>query len=103
MVKTKYFLLGLGVGITTSFLLKDKIHSMPISSNVALELVKRAFKEKGKIDGSWIYTIPEVFSSEHLTYNVFKAGVSRTVNQQLEQYEVFVDTKTGAIVHVEKI
>lgn len=102
-MKTKYFLLGLGIGIASSYLLKDTINSMPLSSNAALELVKKAFKEKGKIDGSWIYTVPEVYSTDHLTYNVFKAGISRTVNEQLEQYEAFVDTKTGAIVHVEKI
>ncbi|MGM0874955.1 MAG: PepSY domain-containing protein [Bacillota bacterium] len=102
-MKGKYFLLGFGLGIATTYLLKDQIKPMSISSDKALVLVKKAFKEKGPIDGSWIYTVPETFSNEHLTYEVFKAGVSRTVNDQLEQYEAFVDTKSGTIVHVEKI
>jgi predicted small secreted protein len=102
-MKGKYFLLGLGLGIAATFMLKDQIIHKSISSEKALELVKKAFKEKGTIDGSWIYTIPETLENEHVSYEVFKAGVSRTVNDQLEQYEAFVDAKTGTIVHVEKI
>ncbi|MGM7720806.1 PepSY domain-containing protein [Metabacillus sp. Hm71] len=102
-MKGKYFLLGLGLGIASTYLLSNQLKPMSISSDKALELVKKAFKEKGPIDGSWIYTIPETFSNEHLSYQVFKTGISRTVNDQLEQYEAFIDTKTGAIVHVEKI
>lgn len=102
-MKGKYFILGFGLGIATTYLLKDQIKPMSISSDKALELVKKAFKEKGPIDGSWIYTVPETFSNKHLTYEVYKAGISRTINAQLEQYEAFVDAKTGTIVHVEQI
>jgi predicted small secreted protein len=102
-MKGKYFLLGLGIGIASTFLLNDQIKQKSISSDKALELVKKAFKEKGPIDGSWIYTVPETFSNDHITYKVFKTGVSRTVNDHLEQYEAFVDAKTGTIVHVEQI
>ncbi|MBO1513196.1 PepSY domain-containing protein [Metabacillus bambusae] len=102
-MKGKYFLLGLGIGIATTYLLKDQIILKSISSDKALELVKKAFKEKGPIDGSWIYSVPETFSNGHVTYEVFKTGVSRTVNDHLEQYEAFVDAKTGTIVHVEQI
>jgi predicted small secreted protein len=102
-MKEKYFLLGLGLGIASTYFLKDQIKPMSISSDKALELVKKAFKEKGPIDGSWIYTTPETYSNEYLSYDVFKAGVSRTVNDQLEQYEAFIDTKTGTIVHVDKL
>ncbi|KKI91639.1 hypothetical protein WQ54_13510 [Bacillus sp. SA1-12] len=102
-MKGKYFLLGLGLGIASTYLLSSQLKQCPISSDRALELVKKAFKEKGPIDGSWIYTIPETFSNDHLSYQVYKTGISRTVNDHLEQYEAFVDTKTGAIVHVEKI
>jgi predicted small secreted protein len=102
-VKSKYFLLGLGLGIAGTYLLKDQLKSSKISSERALEIVKKAFKEKGSIDGSWIYTVPETHSTDHLSYEVYKAGVSRTVQDQLEQYEAFVDTNSGAIVHVEKI
>jgi predicted small secreted protein len=102
-MKGKYFLLGLGIGIATTYLLNDQIKQKSISSDKALELVKNAFKEKGPIDGSWIYTVPETFSNDIITYEVFKTGVSRTVNDHLEQYEAFVDAKTGTIVHIEQI
>lgn len=102
-MKGKYFLLGLGLGIAGTYLLKDQIKPFKISSDKALEIVKKAFKEKGPIDGSWIYTVPETFSTEHVSYEVYKAGVSRTVEEKLEQYEAFVDTNTGTIVHVEQI
>lgn len=83
--------------------MKEQIMPLKISSDKALEIVKKAFKEKGPIDGSWIHTEPETYENEHLTYNVYKAGISRTVENQLEQYEAFVDSHTGAIVHVEQI
>ncbi|MCM3162783.1 PepSY domain-containing protein [Metabacillus litoralis] len=102
-MKSKYFLLGLGLGIAGTYLVKDQLKSSKISSEKALEIVKKAFKEKGPIDGSWIYTVPENFSTDHLSYEVYKAGVSRTVQDQLEQYEAFVDTNSGTIVHVDKI
>lgn len=102
-MKTRYFLLGLGLGIVGTYLIKDQIKPIKISSDKALEIVKKAFKEKGPIDGSWIYTVPETFSNEHLSYDVYKAGISRTVEDQLEQYEAFVDTNSGTIVHVDRI
>ena len=55
MMKGKYFLLGLGLGIVSTYLLKDQIKPKSISSDKALELVKKAFKAKGPIDGSWVY------------------------------------------------
>lgn len=103
MMKGKYFLLGLGLGIASTYLLKDQITPKSISSDKALELVKKAFKAKGPIDGSWIYTVPETFSIDPLSYDVFKAGISRTVNDQLEQYEAFIDINTGTIIHVEQV
>ncbi|PMC36992.1 hypothetical protein CJ195_13110 [Bacillus sp. UMB0899] len=102
-MKARYFLLGLGIGIVGTYFLKDQIKPLKVSSDKALAIVKEAFKEKGPIDGSWIYTVPETFSSEHLSYEVYKAGISRSVDDQLEQYEAFVDTTTGTIVHVDRI
>ena len=102
-MKARYFLVGLGLGIVGTYLLKDQIKPLKISSDKALEIVKRAFKEKGPIDGSWIYTVPETFSNEHLSYDVYKTGISRSVDDHLEQYEAFVDTTTGTIVYVDRI
>ncbi len=102
-MKTRYFFWGLGLGIIGTYFLKDQLKPLKISSDKALDIVKKAFKEKGPIDGSWIYTVPETFSNEHLSYEIYKAGISRSVDNQLEQYEAFVDTTTGTIVHVERI
>lgn len=102
-MKGKYFLLGLGLGITSTYLVKKRVEQSKISSDKALAIVKKAFKEKGPIDGSWIYTIPEIYSNEHLTYEVYKAGISRSVDNQLEQYEAYIDIYTGVIVHVEQL
>ncbi|WP_226670191.1 PepSY domain-containing protein [Metabacillus litoralis] len=102
-MKGKYFILGLGLGIASTYLVKKQVERTKISSEKALAIVKKAFKEKGPIDGSWIYTIPESYSNEHLTYEVYKAGISRTIENQLEQYEAYVDVYTGVIVHVEKL
>ncbi|WP_273130689.1 PepSY domain-containing protein [Metabacillus sp. HB246100] len=102
-MKGKYFLLGLSLGIAGTYLLNNQVKPAKISSDKALEIVKKAFKEKGPIDGSWIYTVPETFANDYVSYEVYKAGVSRTVDEVLEQYEAFIDIHSGTIVHVEKL
>lgn len=61
---------------------------------------KSAFKQRGPIDGSWIYTQPEPYNINGETVQVYKTGITRSAFGELEQYEVMVDAKTGEIVDV---
>lgn len=95
--------IGIGIGLAAAYIFKDQIKPAYISSEKALTVVKNAFKEKGPINGSWIYTVRESYSKSGQTYNIYKAGITRTADSELEQYEAFVDAESGNILHVEQI
>ncbi len=52
--------LGAGLGICTAVVVKQYVMKPYISSEKALRIVKSAFKQRGPIDGSWIYTRPSL-------------------------------------------
>ncbi len=55
-MKLRHLLLGAGLGICTAVVVKQYVMKPYISSEKALRIVKSAFKQRGPIDGSWIYT-----------------------------------------------
>lgn len=102
-MKWRTFLIGTGVGLLLGYSLKNNWAKANISPDKALSIVKKAFNEKGPINGSWIYTIPQTLSHNDLTYTIYKVGISRTQNGIPEQFEVSVDAKTGTIIYLEKL
>lgn len=99
-MKWTKFLLGIGIGITSAYFVNKSINKGLVPAEKALNTVKAAFKEKGPIDGSWIHMVPETFSKFDLDYTVYHGGISRTVNDQLEQYEFYVDANSGTIIDI---
>ncbi|KIU13409.1 PepSY domain-containing protein [Bacillus subtilis] len=99
-MKLRHLLLGAGLGICTAVVVKQYVMKPYISSEKALRIVKSAFKRRGPIDGSWIYTQPEPYNINGETVQVYKTGITRSAFGELEQYEVMVDAKTGEIVDV---
>ncbi|MBD1380178.1 PepSY domain-containing protein [Metabacillus arenae] len=94
------FFVGVSIGFAAAYFVKNRMEAQYISSEKALHIVKQAFKQRGPIDGSWIYTVPEEYYKNHLTYKVYKTGVTRTAGGSLEQYEALVDAKTGTIIEI---
>jgi len=102
-MKWKNFLTGAAVGFFIGYLIKNEYKKEFISSDKALKIVKNHLKETGKIDGSWIYTIPQDYESNGLTYKVYKVGISRSTGETNEQLEVIIDAQTGTILNIQKI
>lgn len=99
-MKWNHLLLGLGIGLVAGAFVNHKYNKDTISSETALNIVKKAFKEQGPIDGSWIHMKPETINKFNLTYNVYRGGITRTNDNKVEQYEFLVDSKTGTILEV---
>ncbi|MDZ5472565.1 PepSY domain-containing protein [Bacillus sp. 31A1R] len=100
----KSFLLGLGIGIVSGYATKEIISAKSyVSSEKALASAKAAFKELGPISGSWIHMKTEPYEKEHLSFTVYKGGVSRNINGQMEQYEFVADARTGSIIDAYRI
>jgi predicted small secreted protein len=98
-VNWRTFLTGAGAGLAAGILLHKTINqNQVISSEKALHIAKTAFKKHGPIQGSWIITEKQPYTKSLLQYEVYKGGISRLVDQKLEQYEFIVDSSTGAIL-----
>jgi len=103
-VNWKSFLTGLTIGLISGFAASEWVsHKGKVSPEKALTHAKEKFKERGPISGSWIQMTSEPFEKNNFAYDVYRGGVSRTVDDSLEQYEFFSDVKTGAILEVYKL
>ncbi|PLR80160.1 hypothetical protein CVD25_07220 [Bacillus canaveralius] len=97
----KSFFLGVGVGIVTGFAAKELLaENSCVSSEKVLAHVKSEFKKEAPISGSWIHMKTEPYEKNQLHYNVYRGGISRTVNEEAEQYEFVADAKTGTILDI---
>ncbi|WP_017756158.1 PepSY domain-containing protein [Calidifontibacillus oryziterrae] len=99
-MRLNQLLLGLGIGAIAGAYVNQKYMKNHISSETALKIVKKAFKDHGPIDGSWIHMKPEKVNKFNLSYNVYRGGITRTIDSKVEQYEFLVDSKTGTIIDV---
>lgn len=90
-----------GLGIAIGYLLKDQIDQYKqITPDEALENAKQKFLKQGPVNGSWIYMNPETIEKNGLTYNVYRGGITRTIDGETKQYEFFADADTGTVIDV---
>lgn len=104
-MKIRDYMLGLGTGVVIGVIASQAANRMDInrSAELVLKDIKNSFKQEGPIDGSWIYMSPEPFQNEAIRINVYKGGISRVKNGDLEQYEFAADAKTGTVVELVKL
>ncbi|WP_407272250.1 PepSY domain-containing protein [Radiobacillus sp. PE A8.2] len=100
-MKWSKLVIAAGLGMVAGFFLKDQVTNMQaLSPEKALRTAKEVFKKQGPISGSWIYMKPEDLSKNGLTYQVYRGGVTRTIDGENKQFEFYVDTNTGTIIEV---
>jgi len=94
-------LTGVAAGIVVSEVI-DRVDSN-VSADAVLKDIKNTFKKEGPIDGSWIVMKTEPFKNEVITMDVYRGGISRIMNGELEQFEFSADAKTGTVVELSKV
>lgn len=100
----KSFFLGLGVGIASGFATRELLAQKTyVSPEKALANAKSLFKKVAPISGSWIQMKPELYEKDNLSYTVYKGGITRTVDDSIEQYEFIADAYTGSIIDTMKL
>jgi len=100
----KSFFLGLSVGIVSGFVTKEILDSKTmVSPEKALSNAKELFKQAGPISGSWIHMNTEPYEKAHFTYTVYKGGISRAIDEKIEQYEFVADAVTGSVIETVKL
>ncbi|MEK3933837.1 hypothetical protein MKY41_00840 [Sporosarcina sp. FSL W7-1349] len=101
-MKMKEFLAGVLTGVAAGIVVNEAIDRVNrnVPADAVLSNVKDAFKKEGPIDGSWIVMKTEPFTNEVITMDVYRGGISRIKNGELEQYEFAADAKTGTVVEL---
>ncbi|MEH7442524.1 PepSY domain-containing protein [Bacillus sp. JJ1122] len=95
----KIFFIGVGAGLAGAYAVKELASQKEtVSADKVLNHAKSVFKKSGPISGSWINMKAELYTKPPLEYQVYKGGISRNVDGQVEQYEFIADASTGAIL-----
>lgn len=103
-MKCKDFFVGVLTGIAAGVVVKEVIDrtSPYLSADAILKDIKEEFKKEGPIDGSWIVMKTEPFENNMISMDVYRGGVSRIKNGELEQYEFAANARTGTVVELQK-
>lgn len=104
-MKIKDFLVGILTGVAAGIVVKEAIERVNpyISADTVLKNIKEEFKKEGPIDGSWIVMKTEPFENKVITMEIYRGGISRIKNGELEQYEFAANAKTGTVVELIKL
>lgn len=104
LMKLKDFIAGVLTGIAAGIVVKEVIDrtSPYVSADTVLNDIKNEFKKEGPIDGSWIVMKTEPFVNNMIAMEVYRGGISRIINGELEQYEFAANAKTGTVVELKK-
>ena len=100
----KSFIIGAGLGIAGGYLVKDIADRNTLySPEKVLQKVKSAFKQEGPIDGSWIGMVPEDYEMYPVKTQVFRGGISRHKDGELQQYEFVADSQNGTVLTIQQL
>lgn len=104
-MKLRDFLIGVATGLAAAIIIKETSEKISpfISANQVLNNVKAEFKKESPIDGSWIYMKAEEFTNGIMTIPVYRGGISRVVNGEVEAYEFAADARSGVVVELIKL
>ena len=101
-MKVKEFLAGVLTGVAAGIIVNEALDcvNQHIAADTVLNSIKDAFKKEGPIDGSWIVMKAEPFTNNVISMDVYRGGISRIKNGELEQFEFAADAKTGTVVEL---
>ncbi|KMJ57085.1 peptidase M4 [Bacillus sp. LL01] len=102
-MRWKVLLIGAGIGAAAAYFFTEASKQQAIKPEKALKIAKEAFKKRGPVDGSWIQMVPETIIRNDMSYSIYRGGISRRLDDVLEQYEFIVDKNTGVILDVNQL
>lgn len=100
-MKWKFITIGLAGGAAIGYALARLQSSGELSPEKALQQVKKAAKKELSLDGAWIYLTPQPFNKNHLSYNVYKGGLTAKDDGGIRHYDFVADAKTGTVLNLE--
>ncbi|MBM7606802.1 hypothetical protein QUF56_16295 [Ureibacillus composti] len=103
-MKLRDFMLGVATGLAAAIVIKEASEKISpyVPANQVLNNVKAEFKKETPIDGSWIYMKTEDFDNGVMSIPVYRGGISRMVDGEIEYFEFAADARSGVIVDLVK-
>lgn len=103
-MKLRDFMLGVATGLAAAVIVKETSEKISpfMSANQVLNSVKTEFKRETPIDGSWIYMKTEDFNNGIVSIPVYRGGITRMANGEMEYFEFAADARSGVIVELLK-
>lgn len=100
----KSFIIGAAVGAVGGYAACEMINkTTKVSPEKVLEQVKKQFNQNGTITGSWIHMEAQAYEQQHISYQVYKGGISKNNNGDNEQYEFIADASTGTLLEIKRL
>ena len=104
-MKLRDFALGVVTGLAAAIIMKEISERVDpyLSANEVLTNIKEEFKKESPIDGSWIFMKTENFYNGFTQAPVYRGGISRVVNGEMETFEFAADARTGVVLEMIKM
>ena len=97
-MKKRYWIIGLAAAVVAAFAVKKAVDNKQLSAEEALEITRRTFSAKGRVQGAWISATPEAYAYESRDYQSYKGGISVLEGDDEKTYQFTVDAETGALL-----
>ena len=104
-MKLRDFLLGVVTGLAAAVVIKEVSERVSpyLSANDILDNIKAEFKKQSPIDGSWIYMKADTFSNGYTEVPVYRGGISRMRDGEMETFEFAADARSGSVVELVQV
>lgn len=104
-MKLRDFMLGVVTGLAAAIIIKEVSETVSPykSATDVLNDIKAEFKKESPIDGSWIFMKTENYKNGFIEAPVYRGGISRMKDGQMETFEFAADARTGAVVELNKV
>ncbi|TCP26662.1 putative small secreted protein [Scopulibacillus darangshiensis] len=99
-MKLREIACGFAAGLAGGYLLQKAFNNKRLSSEQALQHVKKAAKGILDIDGAWIYLSSQDMNKNGLSYKVYKGGLTAKDEQNIHHYDFIVDASTGTVLEL---
>lgn len=104
-MKLRDFMVGVVTGLAAAIIIKELSEKVSPykSANEVLNSIKAEFKKESPIDGSWVFMKTENYKNGFIDVPVYRGGISRMNNGEMESFEFAADARTGAVVELNKV
>lgn len=104
-MKLRDFIFGVVTGLAAAIVIQKTSNKISpyLSPNEVLEHIKNEFKKDAPIDGSWIYMKIEPFTNGVIEVPVYRGGISRMMDGELQTFEFAADAASGVVVELREM